>query len=557
MRSTLRYLGAFALAVSTTTACSDNLVVKNLNNPDFNRVYSTPSGVEGVVSTLYRSYHQATQGAGEGLSAQSKPMSLEGYGQVANFGMALRGGIPRDFIDNARANATATGNNANWSSLSRLMRNAATVTQAVDAYLGRTQTLGSAALDQRSRAFAFFVNGLAMATLSLGYDSVAVATPATPTSAIPLFVDYQTGVATGLEMLDSAIAIISNPAIASSADAAIPAAWLAAAGNTNPADFVRLIRSYKARFRAGVARTPAERAAVDWALVVADAQNGITTNHTIALNPTTGWSSSLDAGTFQSNASWHQTSLMYLGVADTTPATEATAFQRVWAAPAYRDRVGMNVLVRTPDLRWPQGATRGAQNTDTALPLKAGRYLVNRVAGEDQPDLSNPWGTSQYDNRRWRFIVTANNLGTYVFFPKAELDLLQAEGHIRRGNAATAMPLINLTRVANGLPAFTDANGVAPGGQGCVPRMPPTAPVIGGQCGSLLEALKYEKRMETQLVGYMQWFIDSRGWGDLVQGTQVHWPVPYQEMDTRNQPFYNMPSGTATQQPAGVGTYGY
>jgi len=47
------------------------------------------------------------------------------------------------------------------------------------------------------------------------------------------------------------------------------------------------------------------------------------------------------------------------------------------------------------------------------------------------------------------------------------------------------------------------------------------------------------------------WYFDSRGWGDLAQGTPLEWPVPYQEMDTRSEKLYN--SSTA----AAVGTYGY
>ena len=201
MRSMIRSLGALALAVSGMAACSDNLAVQNYNNPDLARVYSNPGGVEGVVSTLYRSFHQATQGSAEGLNAQSKVMALESYGQVANFGMALRAGIPRVFINNQRGNQVAGGNNVNWSSLSRLMRNAATVAQAVDTYVARGATLGTVGRDRRARAFAFFVNGIAMGTLAFGYDSVAIATPATPTSAIPEFVTPDVAVAEALKMI--------------------------------------------------------------------------------------------------------------------------------------------------------------------------------------------------------------------------------------------------------------------------------------------------------------------------------------------------------------------
>lgn len=543
MRSTLRSLGVIALAVGFMTACEDNLQVKNLNNPDLTRVYAVPGGVEGVISTLYRSYHQNTQGSAEGLNAQSKVMALESYGQVANFGMALRAGIPRIFINNQRGNQVSGGNNVNWSSLSRLMRTSATVAQAVDAYIARSATLGNPARDMRARSFAFFVNGISMGALAMGYDSVAIATPATPTSAIPEFVTPAEAAAEAIKVLDSAQAIIEAPGVTGTADATIPADWMG--GTALPtADYVRLIRSYKAKIRAGVARSPDERAAVDWAKVIADAAAGISADHRINLNPTTGWSSGLDAGTFQTSASWHQISLMYNGMADTSGAYQT------WIALPLASRVGMNLVIRTPDTRWPSGNTRTAQVAASALPLPAGRYIANRDPGQDQPDNSNPWGTSQYDHRRWFAIANNNGVGTYTFMARQEIAMLQAEGLIRTGAGAAAMALVNASRTANGLLAFTDPAGVAPGGSGCAPRLP------NGNCATLLEAMKYEKRMETQLTGYMQWFLDSRGWGDLVQGTSIHWPVPFQEMDTRNKPFYNMPS-TGTLPASAVGTYGF
>ena len=48
----------------------------------------------------------------------------------------------------------------------------------------------------------------------------------------------------------------------------------------------------------------------------------------------------------------------------------------------------------------------------------------------------------------------------------------------------------------------------------------------------------------------------SRGWGDLPQGTAVQWPVPNEEMDSRQQPFYNM-GGLGNAGSAAKGTYGF
>ncbi|MEX2180860.1 MAG: hypothetical protein WD771_02380 [Gemmatimonadaceae bacterium] len=546
MRTKKLFLGVFALVVGGLAACSDNLEVLNENNPDLERVYKEPTDIEAVVATLYRTYHQGTQGAAEGLNSQSKAMSFESYGQVANFGMNLRGLIPRVAIDNSRGNQVAGGNNNNWSTISRLMRTASVATQAVDRMLAASATMGDAGRNLRSRSFGFFVNGISLGTLALGYDSIHVVTTKTAAATIPAFVGYAAAMDSALRMLDSAITVM-NAAVVATGMTTIPAAWInGGSADMTPAQYIQLVRSYRARLRAGVARTPTERTAVNWTLVLADAQNGIATDHQVLLSSAAGgWSSSLDAGTFQTSASWHQVSLLYIGMADTSG-----AYQTFANAAGYTNKIGMDVLVLTPDTRWPSGTTRGAQTAASALPLVAGQYISNRDPGGDQPDNSNPSGTSQYDHRRWFAISQNTGNGTYVFMPKVEIDMLAAEADIRVGAGAVALPLVNASRAAHGLPAYAAAGALAPGGTGCVPRLP------NGACGTLLEAMKYEKRMETQLTGYMQWFNDSRGWGDLIAGTPLHWPVPYQEMDTRNQAFYPMPSA-GTLGVAAVGTYGF
>jgi hypothetical protein len=63
--------------------------------------------------------------------------------------------------------------------------------------------------------------------------------------------------------------------------------------------------------------------------------------------------------------------------------------------------------------------------------------------------------------------------------------------------------------------------------------------------------MKWEKRVETSFTGYAQWYIDGRGWGDLVQNTALEWPVPYQELFARQLPSYT------TSAAAAKGTYGF
>ena len=57
--------------------------------------------------------------------------------------------------------------------------------------------------------------------------------------------------------------------------------------------------------------------------------------------------------------------------------------------------------------------------------------------------------------------------------------------------------------------------------------------------------------METAFTGYSQWYLDSRGWGDLITGTPLEWAVPIQELNSRLKPQYQ------NTRRAVVGTYGF
>jgi hypothetical protein len=215
----------------------------------------------------------------------------------------------------------------------------------------------------------------------------------------------------------------------------------------------------------------------------------------------------------------------------------------------------MAVLVETPDNRWPTGSDRAQQSADTlsnGSPLNANQYLINRNSSGDQPDLATPWGTSMYDSRRWLQVAKAAGEGTYTYMARAEIDLIEAEARLRLSDFAAAAALIDVTRVQHGLPVLglTDGTTAVPGGAGCVPRL------RANTCGNIWDALAYEKRMETQLTGYMQWFTDSRRWGDLPTATALHWPVPNEEMDARNLPFYNMPATGTLAGAAGSAKFG-
>ena len=522
-------------------ACQDALVVQDVNDPDRDRALSRPSDVETFIGNTYAQVHNATIGGNNNgnadnnnLQTQLQVMGMENTSALANFAMGPRGAIPRTPIENTR---NSTGDAGNYRDFVVEHRAARMATIGIAA-MNKLGTLGSPGQDARARSFARFVQGVAYGNLALAYDSASLVSETDDPQAVNPLSDYKTVVAAAYVMLDSAIAI----ARANSGSFPLPSTWI----NGNALDttgFFRLIRSYKARFRASVARTPAERAAADWNAIIADANTGITADFNIAMNPTGGWDVAWPVQAYATGpANWHQLSQFWMGMADKSGGYDA------WLATTPANRAPF--LVVTDDKRFPQGATRGAQNADTLRPnyrtFTGFPYVRNRQSGEDQP--GQPLQISMYDFYRSRAFFVAGRIGNYPIMTRAEIRLYAAEGYVRTGNIAAAAVRIDSSRVTNGgLPQL--ANVIAdtltplPGATACVPHVPDAAaaggPYKASKCGNLWDALKWEYRMETMYTGYGMWYFAGRGWGDLPEGTALYWPVPYQEMDTRRQTFYS------------------
>jgi len=541
------------LATIVAVACKDVLAVNNPNNPNVAQVLATATDIEAVFAQGFLQVGFTGSGVHtNNLSPQLNAMSLENYGNVANFDMVYRAAIPRKFIDNSVNNSGSDVHYNDFQNMQKLSRTIANAITALDNCTGAGNTLGSTAQNARARAWGFFELGLALGNTALFYDSAAVVYPKTPTigPAQPL-VGHADVMKAALGDLDSALAIARS---VTTNTTAFTSTWINGA-STDQATFIRIVRSYQARFRAGVARTPAERAAVDWNQVIADATNGITSDLVVQLSIQAGWQQREVTNAYRYQG-WGDVSMMYLGMADTSGAYDA------WLATPMINR--QPFLLQTPDKRWPSGGDRATQNTASGgangVPGSTGLYFRNRPAGEDPP--GDPWGSSFYDHFRFRYLTVNNsdNAGPWVEFSKAENDLLADEGYIRKSDIASAATLIDKTRVANGkLPPLSGAVATAtdpvPGGNACVPRVPvgPSGPTA---CGNIMEALKYEYRVETYFTGYGQWFQAERGWGDLIEGTPLEFPVPYQEMQVRLRPYYNL-GGVGQPDAATKGTYGF
>ena len=585
----------YAALAATVALGACDLAIDNPTQGDTERVLGSPADAEALISTYYKRWSSGVYGSTTNMEGMASMMSLMNYSSLAN--NCLNNHAPFAGISN-----TNTPGNVCNGEQSRLYQFMNEVTRVASNFLEQMDnglTLGSTApaTDARNikaKAWAEFLRGLSLGYLALMHDSSSIISQNMVTTE-PDCVD-QGGVCAGAlrpytQVMDSAFAALqrsldltNTPTATLTGTGGFPIdnSWLPSPTVWTPTEFTKLIRSYRARFRANVARSSAE--AVDWQAVVDDAAAGITADHLVTTSTTTGpglaWRTQFDAWT-----TWHQMPPFIIGMADTSGSYQS------WLNTPLVDRGAGNVgfFMVTPDLRFPQGNTRAAQQTDFAVtscetastPCK--RYFVNRAAASDQFSGAG-WGWSNYDFVRFhswniRGDGTARN-GNTPFMMKAEIDLLQAEGLYKlnaTANAAAIAALINTTRTrgmsatapivatGGGLPpvaavATGPATGVMPA---CVPKVPKPSPTL--VCGDLWEALKYEKRIETAFTHYAPWYLDSRRWDDLPKDTPLYWAVPYNDLQARGRPISALygtgpggpPAGNAANSTAPGSSYGW
>jgi hypothetical protein len=507
LRSLASWTALSALLVAG--GCAD-LDVTNPNNPDRERVLSSPEDVESLISTSFRSYFTNAQETNPNIPAAAMAEVLTGG--FFDFGVHDVTTIPRTAWDNSPLNTRGGTASLAWNRLFRVISNANDGLAAIE---GGLQIVDGAGVDQtnRARAFGKFVQGISHAYLSLQYDQALIIEEDTDLESLDprAFVPHQEVAAAAFAQLDEAIAI------AQSGSFQIPASpdWINGVALSNQ-DLIRLARTYQARLLAYSPRTVAERDAVDWARVLTLLNEGRQEDFapTGLLN---AWENNMARLTARvrvaSNPGDHvRMNYMALG-----PGDVSGGFQNWFnAAPENRTAFRMN----SPDRRI-QGATGPGSRG-----LYYG-YSVNNI----WPAARGTYRWSHYFFHRFG-LGDSWNVGPQLLIAKAEVDLLKAEALIRLGRAAEAVPLINATRVANGqLPPVT-VDG-PPADANCVPRK-----FSSGACGSLWDALIHERNMELSVTyGAMTWW-NARGLGLLMEGTMLHFPVHGTELENLGLPLY-------------------
>lgn len=531
---------SLALLVMVGLVGCQDLSVDNPNNPDRNLALAAPADVEALVASTFTEWWAATQWCDGSMMLGT--MADEWACSWANWGMRDMSSQPRVEWNNSPSYSRRASAESPWFDSYTGISNAIDGILAIRAAENVTpnpfdlEDVDTARLE----AFARFTMGLMHGRLALQFDQAFIVDENIDLEAVALgqaeleLRPYNEVMEAAIGFLDQAIAIAeaNEFTIAATDD------WIFGLDVTND-DLAALANSYAARFRAAVARTPEERGAVNWNEVMTRIDAGITEDFA-PIGDDDG-SFEWDCMKFygQEASTWARADYLTIGPADEsecTPGDDTINCFQEWIDAPLADRLVFDI--ETADRRIVGSAD------DVTVSGKDFEYIGTN--GPFPADRGT-YHWSSHAPAMHRTYLNAQANGPMPVMKMAEMDMLMAEALLRTGGSTeTVAELINRTRVERG--ELNPAAGSDPVGSHVDSQSHLDS-------ASLWAKLKHEKRLETYQTQAGLSFWDDRGWGDLIDDTPYHMPVPGAELETLGLAIYTFGGNSGPASASGEGTY--
>ncbi len=493
-------IGICTAVVALAGACVD-LNVTNFNDPDRERALSSGSDVEALISGGFQAWwataHYSYPGAAMSTAADAHSSSW------GNFGMRDSGWEPRKAFNNDAAYSYDEVNRIPWresyQGLAAVRDGLLTLLADTDEGKILRDELGPEATE-RLIVFGKFVQAMSLANLAVIVDQAYIVDETMEDVLAPGMQPYTAVWAAAEAKFNEVIQMAEGAALT------IPSNWVAFNGDWSGTYMAEVARAYRARYATQVPRTAEERAALNWSAILADASAGLSKDFSGYYEEGGNWAwmrSKLHTATY---TGWARIDYRTIGPSD------ASGQWETWINASPDDKRPFNI------------DTDDSRITAPGDPKANGKY-IRYMGNSPFPADRGIYHYSNYIDWRWYYIRQARFVTEWPDMTDWELQFIAAEANYRLGNRDAAMAHVNMSRARGDLPPFTDPDGVAPGGDRCVPQMP------DGSCGDLWEAYKYEKRIELFHYGLGTEYFDDRGWGDLVQWTWEQLPVPGSELE--------------------------
>jgi hypothetical protein len=549
----------FSLAtalVAALMAGGCELDVQNPNDPDAERAFSDPAGLEQLLGGAFRTW-VGTRGGffsalpmttmADSYTASWNNAAIRFYSSVGADGCPSRCGWTNSATAAEAAGGLAV--NEQWYGYYTVLSSANDVLRAIEAGIcfdddceaDDTQT-------SRNGAIARMLQAMAFAGLAMVYDKAFIVDENTDLSspaaiAAIEFSPREEMRDTALAVFDQAYAAADGGTWKTKPDLKTDADW---AGVGSGREYTRqqvlqLIRTMQAELIAMFPRNATENTAADWARVATLASQGISSGTAF------DWEFFIDVssreGALDGVKTWGN-SIGTMRVDTRVAAILTTNHQHPWPEAAGGNPCPtISADRRVGDGSWGPADDFNGYSTKAATANAGTDFACSGVA--IFPAARGQYHQSNLQHVRYQHLAyRGENLpgfdatGQDPMYTRQMNDLLWAEGLIRsNGDKALAAQKINNSRV----------------GRGGLP------PVSGGQSNAeLLAALQYEQEIEFMGQGATP-FFNRRRIDGLVAGTPRHMPVPAKELDVLVREVYTFGGASAPDMsvigsgPGGVG----
>ena len=492
--------GSMALLAFGLTACDSlseltELEVVNENNPERARALQEAGDIESLVSSGFLITYNGTFDYGSAaisLSATADETSCS----WGNTGLQQLSSEPRVAWPNTSSWNYANVSENPWYDQYEALSSIYDGLKAIEA-----DPLLCDEIDcDRATAFGKFVQGYATGWLGLMYDSAFIFDES---------IDLETDV---LELqpypavITSAIGYLQEAiTLANGAGWTLEGNWMNGYQHSGT-DMAQISHALIARLMTQMARTPAERAAVDWATVISHIDAGPAFDVMIDGDGENNWFNDLLwYGAQSGSTTWGRADYKTIGWSelDVGPGTGYAD----WLNTPVADRNEFELHVQ--DLRiMPDPDSSRSWGLDFMY-RGASTFRSNR----------GTYHYSNYIHHRYDDYPHGGYTSPTPLILQEAMQLVKAEGLMRQGNNAAAAAIINDTRVTRG-------------------GLPPAA---AGDA-DLMDKLIYEYRIENFMGCAGCAFFTRRGWAahaptgpshnqGPVEGTQVHFAMPGQELE--------------------------
>jgi hypothetical protein len=594
---TIKKSSSAILALAVLVGACQKLDVTNPNAPTLEVSLNNPQNVELTAASSFKYFWAQIQNDDPRQGVTGFPgTGLLGLADELVFGTNTQqfndvAGRPRLPFDNAFAGSWTT--RMPMANYYTAISGCADVIRAISLDSIKIGTISPAFPEgnhtQRAKWFCKFIEGAGHVMLGILYDKALLVHDDVRFEDTNIYnTDHKSPnevIAWGMKLLQEAIdaskvTCPATPTAPCTPNDPTPTTWVNGFSYTNN-DIIKLASSFKARAMLYGIRTDADWTATNaayWDKIIAYVDSGITsTVGGSAFSQPTGFVSQADntirgartftyslvsnnafTGTGTPSTTQGRLSQEFLGPGDTTSAY-------IWwrtLSDADNLQALRDTTYESPDRRLPRFSA--PLTSATATPIAGTGTYFGRLSNIFPATAGNvPWAQTRYYNKRFQSITNYHITGVVSTMRPEEMDLIKAEALIRRGGGgdiANAVALINKTRVNNGgltaLPATLAVNtpipGAAPGASGpaCVPRSfrDPT------KCGTIMDALLWEKRLESSGIEATINWADWRRFGMLRKGSLISLPIHGRELFALSLPYYtyggNLPgsvgaSGTA------------